>query len=365
MKSYHSIDFGKFFAMLGIVFIHARAFEEVQAGMMDGSQLDTVLKVFARFSVPLFFMASGFLFTMKTNGRGRTFHYFLSYIKKLILLYASWFLIYALYDYGKTAWQSGGLINQQTHEYIAGLLTREVFVYGVSNTQYHLWFLPALIWATVIVYFFQRMRTAGLLLAASFFLHLLGLTGQGYSHFYEMSFNTRDPFFFGLFYVSLGSFIGLNHQKFEILASRINGSVYTVVIPALFFLQLLERTWTMEQLDGSKEEYFFITIPLSLAIFAALLKYRNIGEGTLINKIGRNTIGIFVIHPLVISLSHLVLAALGLEWWKQHILYGVMFVPFVYVSSYFLYQLLQSGKYQFFHPEKWIQWEGKPPLKKS
>ncbi|SDM27502.1 acyltransferase [Sediminibacillus halophilus] len=357
MKRFHSIDLGKFFAMLGIVFIHARAFEAVQVGEVDGSQLDTVLKVFARFSVPLFFMASGFLFSMKTNSGKRPYHYFLSYIKKIVLLYISWFLIYALYDYGKIVWQSGGLINQQTHEYISSLLTSEVFVYGVSHTQYHLWFLPALIWATAIVFCFQRLQAAGVLLTASFFLHLLGLTGQGYSQLYEIHFNTRDPFFFGLYYVSLGSFIGMNYQKSEELASRISGPIYAVVIPALFFMQLVERNWTMEQLDGSNEEYFFFTIPLSLTIFAALLKYRNLGKGTFYNKIGKNTIGIFVIHPLVISLSHLALKALGLQWWKQHLLYGILFVPFVYFSSYFLYQWLQSGKT--------IHWEEKQSLKKS
>ncbi|WP_053218404.1 acyltransferase family protein [Virgibacillus senegalensis] len=349
MKTYHSIDFGKFLAMLGIVYIHAQAFASVQlAAGFDGEQLDIILKVLARFSVPFFFIASGFLFTMKTNSNDRAFGYFLSYTKKLLLLYVTWFIVYAVYDYAKIAWESGGMVNQQTEDYVGGLLTKEFFVYGVSNTQYHLWFLPALIWATIILYCFMRMQAVSLLLVISFALHLFGLTGQGYSLLYDIPFNTRDPFFFGLFYVALGSFLALKHEKAEILASRVSGVIYMSAIPFLLFLQLMERNWTMEHLGGIHEEYFLSTIPLSLLIFAALMKFRTIGEATHYNRIGRNTIGIFVIHPLIISVTHLCLAAAGLEWWKEHLLYGLLFFPFVYFSSYFIYRLIQLGKQRLY-----------------
>ncbi|WP_093212644.1 acyltransferase family protein [Sediminibacillus albus] len=349
MKKYDAIDFGKFFAMFAIVFIHSQAFESTQLVWLDGEQLNSALKVFARFSVPFFFIASGFLFSMKIKTHHKPFQYFISYNKKLLLLYLSWFVFYAVYDFGKILYQSESSSitgNPEITAYLQSLFTRELFIYGVSNTQYHLWFLPALIWAVAISYLFQRKSLIGLLLVISLGLHLAGLTGQGYSQLYNMYFETRDPFFFGLFYVALGSFIARHSDKAEALARRISIHVYIVAVFALFMLQLAERTWTMVQLQGRYEEYFLSTIPLSLLLFLAVLKYNQTGRGTWINKIGRSTIGIFVIHPFIISVSHLLMEHYNILTWKEHFLYGILFVPFVFITSFIVYQWLQSVKKQ-------------------
>ncbi len=77
-----------------------------------------------------------------------------------------------------------------------------------------MWFMPALIIAVLLQFVAKKFNLSSALFAIACALHLIGLSGQSYQPLVPFEIfnpetntffiNSRDPLFFGLFYVTLG-----------------------------------------------------------------------------------------------------------------------------------------------------------------
>ncbi|MEC5425945.1 acyltransferase [Virgibacillus sp. C22-A2] len=242
MERNYSLDFIKFFAILAVVAIHTGTVRGVQIGGIHGDDVDFVIDTLARFAVPFFFVASGYLLVQRMKEIAQKhpretmkpqLDYFRKYTIKLVKLWFAWFVFYFLFDLSikfieteKTA----PALQTMIIDYAANIFTFDLIYYGAGHSQYHLWFLLALIWSVIILFIFMKLKLLPYLVIISLGLNIFGLFGQSYSSFYEVTVNTRDALFFGLFYTSLGGIMGAYAQKIREIAVKVPTFLYAILL---------------------------------------------------------------------------------------------------------------------------------------
>ncbi|MFF2446510.1 acyltransferase [Neobacillus sp. NPDC058068] len=344
MERNDTIDYIKFFAIFFVVCIHTFPFSTYHFAGIDGEKINFVINVFARFGVPYFFVISGYLLGQKLKNTNQKPDYIRKYLLKTTKLLVVWSLFFFLYDVIMIALKSflqGLNIRLEIGSYLDSVFQITNLYYGNNNgTSYHLWYLAALIWSIIILSFFIKIGRINILLLGSFILHLTGLFGQSYSTFLKISFDTRDALFFGLFYVTFGYYLSINFNKM-----RLKGKSNLLLILLLVFclLQILEGELLVSNLTGVWGNYYFFTILTTITLMLFVLtnpKKRH----SFINKVGANSVGIYVIHPLLISLSYIAVNILQLKSITHTLIWNLLFTPIIFILSYYIYQILQVIK---------------------
>lgn len=127
-----------------------------------------------RIAVPFFFVCSGFFLFRKTEERSFEFSVGSAYALRILKLYIIWTVIYfPLALFTKILPNSGGAV----HGFISWARTC-IF----TGSYVHLWYLPSLIVAVLIVSFLlsRGMKTENILIIA-LVLYAVGLLGQSYA----------------------------------------------------------------------------------------------------------------------------------------------------------------------------------------
>ncbi|OZU88386.1 hypothetical protein CIL03_12115 [Virgibacillus indicus] len=356
MERNYSIDFIKSFAIFAVVCIHTGTLSGVQIGAIHGDDADFIIDTFARFAVPFFFVASGYLFVQKINSIAEKYptektkqqiNYFKKYTLKLVKLWLAWFTFYFLFDLTvkiiETDKTSQGLQTMFT-DYIQNVFTWELFYYGTGHSQYHLWFLLALIWSIIILFIFIKIDSLALLAVISLGLNIFGLFGQSYSTILEVNLETRDALFFGLFYIVLGGMLATHLNRVKAAAKRISTYIYIVLIILLSGIQVLEGYVTMKLWEGNAQNYFLATIPLIIILFMTIIKHNKLGKNTMISKIGANAVGIYVAHVFVMKFIGIMMTRFDLAYIEETIGWKLLFTPVVFILAYLMYAGIQILK---------------------
>jgi surface polysaccharide O-acyltransferase-like enzyme len=345
MERNYAIDYLKCYAIFFVILIHTQPFNNVTVLGVDGYYVDFVLDTLARFGVPFFFVASGFLFAQKLQSHSQEAEYFSRYLTKLAKIFGSWFLFYLVYDLTvKVLFHDFNLFSlEEMAQYVQTTVSLDVFFYGRSNA-YQLWYLVALMWSIFILFIFLSLKKLNTLLVLSFSLNIVGLFSQSYSGFLDLPLPTRDGIFFGLFYTTLGCYLAMNHHVIKQWVSKINPKMFFILFLAFSVLQLLERGVTAFMYDGKNGEYFLTTIPLTVSLFLFALSKPTLGKGSVISHIGKNAVGIYVIHVFYIKSFHLVVDTLDLGAIKETVIWHVLFSPLIFIVSYVSYNQLQKWK---------------------
>ncbi|SDX99394.1 acyltransferase [Thermoactinomyces sp. DSM 45892] len=350
MKRNYSIDLLKFFATIAVVVIHTNPFQKVDNLLgMKGKYLDLALDAFSRFAVPFFFLVSGYLFSQKMMNlkySGQV-QYYKKYMYKIGKLLVTWTIFYLLL---------GIILNISTNLAKGTYWRKEIFTdhtfedvwdiiyYGIN----HLWYLNALIVCISIIFIVKR-RYITYLLAISLALHLIGFLGQGYSVIYDLSIETRDALFFGLFYTTLGSVIGYNMERIG------RWLKYPKIYLGLFFFfsltSIVECYISTYYLEAVWKEYFLSTMIAVPALFLFSLSKPLLGRGSYLTKIGSKSVGIYVIHMLFVKLTIHLFFLLGTDGLDRSITWQMVYTPVVFVTAYLAYEGLQIVK-RFFAKKK-------------
>lgn len=345
MERNYTIDFIKFFAIFLVVCIHTNPFNDTTVFGVNGDYVSNVIVALAKIGVPLFFAISGYLFFVKYQVAENKNQYFKKYMKKIFSLFVWWYLFYILYDLVLiliTDLSNGShTVIQQFQEYFSSLFNAGFIFYGtLSNSSYHLWYLIALLWSILILYITLKVNKLNILLIFSFILHLVGQFGQSYSGLIDFPLNTRDALFFGLFYVSLGSFFAKNNEA--ILRSTKKLKIIPLILLSIFFifLQVIERTVTYSLWNPLNINYFISTIPAIICIMIIVAKYPTIGKGSWISKIGANAVGIYVSHVFFLELTLTIFNNPSLK----NVVVQLILTPFIFFISYLFYKYLQFAK---------------------
>lgn len=334
MQRNYAIDFIKFFAILAVVIIHIFPSND-QLGYF-------ILDNLSRFAVPFFFVASGYLFSLKVSDNPQSFTYFKKYVIKILKIYVSWLIFYLVYDV-ITILLTHGNIKAELTKYKENLTALNLLYYGQGTSGYQLWFVISLVWSIVILYLFYRLKRVRLLLVIAFCLNLLGLFGQSYSVFDELPVSTtRAALYISLCYTVMGYWIASVQ-----IWRKYDARIYFYLFCIFTILQTLEGFWLQKGLDSKHGEYFFSTIFLTLFLFLYALSNPNLGKGLLITKIGGNSLGIYAIHILFIDMIDLLFQSIGLEKSTHNLLLNLLDTLLVFVLSYAFYKLLQSAKHMF------------------
>ncbi|MDD7282260.1 acyltransferase [Floccifex sp.] len=257
-RQYAMIDIAKYVSALLVVAIHTFPFYEIS------ETLNTYfIQTICRIAVPFFFTTSGFFFFRKwSEDKEVNKESVKKYLLRLLKIYLIWsviYLPYTIYDYTRDGFQIMNIVS-----YVRDFL--------LNGSYYHLWFLPALMTATVIVSFLYSKKGLMTTLKVCLILYIFGYFINVYalvweqipviSFFYEFFtkvFTTsRNGFFFGPLFVCMGLLLArtkrldkkLNQIGFlisfillvlEVTIYRATGilrdltSMYISLIPAVYF----------------------------------------------------------------------------------------------------------------------------------
>jgi surface polysaccharide O-acyltransferase-like enzyme len=347
MERNTTFDFVKFFAIIFVICIHANPFIGVDYPLVNGEIINYIIETVARFAVPFFFIVSGHLFTLKVTSKKENFYYFQKYILKLGKIFITWSIIYFLYDAGQNslkAFLSGESIKSQVETAWAHTFSLETLFFRGSDTAYQLWYLTALIWSIVIVYVFIRWKKINLLLIVALMLNIIGLFGQSYSTFYELGVRTRETIFFGLCYTSLGSFFALYKVRIIKLLNHLQFRHLLLAVFLFTILQIIESLFLRENFGAQPGDYYLSTIPLTVSLFSLTLKYPHFGKGSFFTLIGTKTLGIYIIHTMVLSIIDNLIGLFNIEFIRQTVTYYIILIPSVLLISYLTYEYIQRWK---------------------
>lgn len=343
-ERYYSIDFMKFFAIFAVVCIHTRPFENTYLGEFNGYNITLFINTISRFAVPYFFMTAGFLFGKKMVESNNKRNDFKVYLYKIIKIYICWTAFYVIYILGKDTLMSflgsGGQDLPLTGFKLSAVLRLfgSLLYYGYPGT--HMWYLIALIWCVVIMFVFYSKGTIKVLVFISLGLTLIGLFGDSYKGILKIPLMTRDALFFGMFYCALGFYIASNENSFLKRLIK-KPRVLLFIVFTFSILQLFERAILIAFFHGELGDNFFIsTMPMTVALFLYVLSKKDMGKNSYITKIGRNTLGIYVIHLFFLDMTKFI-AIILLDININTVGFQIIFTPIVFLMSYFGYQVVQ------------------------
>lgn len=208
-RSSNFADLVKFIMSIFVVAIHAH--------FMRGNAVADMLisDVFGRIAVPFFFTAAAFFLFRHAceEGFGKRVG---KYVTKMTLLYGVCTLIYipAIID-----WNNGKIS-----------LTKWIKLIFFEGSYRQLWFLPALVFAVLLVYFLYRAGlSTKLIFGISVPLYIIGCAFHSFykplinmefiaeyaREYYTVFGTTRNGIFFGFIYVALGALLATHSLKLK------------------------------------------------------------------------------------------------------------------------------------------------------
>ena len=309
---YDGFDLIKFICSILIIFLHINPFPEESFARF-------ITKGIANIGVPIFFILSGFFFSLKLNNSDVAEHpkILKKYIARLLTLLAIWTVPYFfIYD---LPWIIKGNIFLNLFEYLKHVL--------LGGSEYFLWYIVSLIFGTVYYYFLKNLKPHITFLIV-LILFLIGSIGTSYTQILQdtvfekvlcsynnIFFTLRNGLFFGLPCIYLGTVIAQKKDKINISKSLIC-FLFTAIIFAIECYCLFKNHLTVKTIQAS-------VILLSIGCVLLMLNVKiNLGKYSLILR--KLSFLIYVIHPLYIRIILLLLPIKGtieyywyVFWWMQ------------------------------------------------
>lgn len=316
-----SMDIFKFVAAFLVIAIHTGPF-------LEYNEVVTffIVRVIARLAVPYFFMCAGYFFVVKSKERTPEI-YLKKYIGHILILYFTWSLVYLFNEFPRLLAESSGLV-----EALGLYLWRFVFV----GSFYHLWFLLALMFAIILLYFSVIKKRMGIFLIIAFCLYIIGLFGDSYyglipdgglkllmDRYLELFDTTRNGLFFGSMFVALGGYIGTyrsflsnyilydNHGNLEEIEEGVEIKVIIVFIISLLLLSgeaLLIHFGDI----GKDHNMYIMLIPATLCLFLLLKEFNIYLKKSTAISFREYSMLIYFVHPLYIILCQWMFSKFGL-----------------------------------------------------
>ena len=297
-KNYDTVDLFKYICAILVVVVHVNPFIEL------GEFYNFIaINVLGRIAVPFFFIANGYFFAKSYKANGTP--YFKSYIKNIIKKYIFWSILYLPF----------GLYWLTQHTDFSFSFYPVALIYAFLNvgTFYHLWYIPALVFALVAIVFLNKRIKLRWLLVLGLLLYVIGasetyvsyLTPQLSQFLYkyiDIFYTTRNGLFYGFVFVLLG-FIA--NQETVLSKFKYNGwaalTSYGLIVVEAFNL------YSSSRLDFN---FLFMLIPFTYFIFQYALH-----KDCSIHMKGMRELGsyYYFIHAMVIELVPMFLLCIHQE----------------------------------------------------
>ncbi|MEZ8628034.1 acyltransferase [Vibrio splendidus] len=298
-----SIELGRVIAILAIIGLHGQV-------ALTYWQIDEVpwigyvLNQTARFAVPLFFLISGYLIQPKLAASPWTT--FINYSKPLLKVWLAWSIICLVMPFNLAKVEEFGYLGER--EGYWGFLMSTPLNSFLEGGLVHLWFIPALVCAVLIIALLVELKLNKLLLPIAIALYGYGFLAGSYATLtgLEAPFFTRNGPFFGTLMVTLGFLIRQNQWKVS--------STKALVLLALgMLIHFAEAAWlTTFDVGFNMNDFLFGTALWGMGVFMWLLANPNMGNYTWVRAISNRMLGIYVSHLLIIIVLFNVCGVLGI-----------------------------------------------------
>ncbi|MEZ9128435.1 acyltransferase [Vibrio splendidus] len=298
-----SIELGRVIAILAIIGLHgqmALTYWQID----EVPWIGYVLNQTARFAVPLFFLISGYLIQPKLAASPWTT--FINYSKPLLKVWLAWSIICLVMPFNLAKVEEFGYLGER--EGYWGFLMSTPLNSFLEGGLVHLWFIPALVYAVLIIALLVELKLNKLLLPIAIALYGYGVLAGSYATLtgLEAPFFTRNGPFFGTLMVTLGFLIRQNQWKVS--------STKALVLLALgMLIHFAEAAWlTTFDVGFNMNDFLFGTALWGMGVFMWLLANPNMGNYTWVRAISNRMLGIYVSHLLIIIVLFNVCGVLGI-----------------------------------------------------
>jgi peptidoglycan/LPS O-acetylase OafA/YrhL len=285
----NGVDSLKSIAVLAIILIHFFPAPEPYYSIV--SQL-------TRFAVPFFFIASGFFYAQGICKRGWLINLKRS-IKRLFVLYLVWWCIYVANPSFVNIRKFGlyGSYLLKWKDYTGSL--EKILLMGPAP---HLWFLISLILSIIAFNFlaFILKKKVLFIFIFSIILYVIGVLGGSYSITsvgIHIPINTRDFIFFSMLPFCAGYAIFL---KRDLVSDHF--FIGLIIFFIGFMGHLAECRWLKLTfgVPPADNDYVFSTILMGIGAFVMSLSRSQILDINLFVKLGRLSLGMYLVHILVL-----------------------------------------------------------------
>lgn len=300
VRRMQSVDVFRSIAIFAVIVIHTAPFELSSSPIGLTLDLATMINQMARFAVPFFFTISGYFWANKVAEYGSVLEPTLFTIKRIMILFCAWSLIYLIPWNLFESLEIGlmGLIKMTYWNMV--MASRDIPKIIIQGTESHLWFLMALVFSIGISALFIHFHCVGLLTFIALLLYVIGLAGKAYSetpfglHF---EFNFRYGPFFSLIFFVTGIFL----QRIKLKINWFEKGVKLLALGAIIHfieLYMLNRIWGVSML----QDYVFGTYLFGVG--AALIALSDFSLPILSRaaSVGPLVLGIYASHFIFIDL---------------------------------------------------------------
>ena len=263
----------------------------------------------------------------------------------LLILLVSWIFIYIAFDIFVIIFlnrRNIALCMSKIKEYLVDFEFKNL-IYAGGIIPIHLWYLSATIISIVVLYLLIKKN---LLNKAIILFGVLNLIGVIIPVIYpEQRYIVRDALFLGIFYCSVGAYIKENEDKIKGLLIKFTKKTHIIFIITFDGLSILESHIYYSISKDGGGDYFITTIPLAILIFMLCLRNdKREHKENVISKVGQNTLGIYLIHILIIKMITLIINSINMIKIEKTIIWNMVYSPFILIISYFLYDFMQLIK---------------------
>ena len=289
-KRNNSIESMRFIAAFAVILIHYFYPSEKNFG-----SLALIINQIARFAVPFFFIVSGYFLAEKLKKTDTPIVYW-NYIKKVVILYVAWQLIYFINPphgeiYIRGFWTA---YNKKLH-----LVTNQRWDYIVfKGWSQHLWFFLSL-GLTVAVFFLFRLKRIYVWVIIAAILYIIGALTTSYAKSrlgipvqwlgLPKKFNTNTLIFFSALPFSLGVLWSVKSIRITLLPA-------ILILVAGYALHFTE-VWYLGHIKLKQRiDYGFSTFLMGLGVFLVALNRPKILEFKFPANLGKYSLGIYAMQ---------------------------------------------------------------------
>ncbi len=320
-----SVDVLRIICIFAVICIHT----EASFRQSNNDMAYIFIHYLPRFAVPVFFIIAGF-FWARSMERDFSKMYFRAYLKKIVILFSSWTIIYRLVIYISRIF----LGQRRSAASVDSILNLPFVGYN------HLWFLVSLALGLIILYCFVKTKQEKYIFLFSVSLYAIALLGKDYSltplglYRFPEFFNTRHGPFVSCLFLAIGWNIFKSNRRVTFL------SAFSLVILGFFtsFLEIycLKK---FDSLSSTHPEFLIGTVPLASGFFLMALARSTLGRNCWLEYVGKNIVGVYVVHDLVV----LVISRCSRQ--IDSVVWHIVFPCLVFLLSLLIVFLL--NKFQF------------------
>lgn len=283
-KRYDSINIMRVICALLVISLHTSIFASFNLGLNS-----IVAKGISRIAVPFFFISTGYFFVKNITKDG----YVKRFVKKLSLIYLLITVIDVILIMPYVSMRlSGDLIDK----------IKYIFIGGITES---LWYIPAIIFAVVLVSIFLKKNWIGALILMSILLYIIGLLGDSYfgiikntpiegiiNVYKNIFINTRNGITFSVPFVALGALIAKGYIKLS--KKKIN------ICLIGFSILLAVEAYFLNLSNISLDTNMYISLLLIVPIIFMWLLNRNVQINERTSNIFREmSLWIYCVHETI------------------------------------------------------------------